>query len=105
MTEANHYEPVPEQRPPWQAGFQPDGSTPERWFEPAQATAPAAEDLPAPSRSLIVALLATSLVVAVLGGGGTFLALRETGAFDGPALLSMAVRFGPVRLIDNEPLP
>jgi Trypsin-like serine proteases, typically periplasmic, contain C-terminal PDZ domain len=85
MTEANHYEPVPEQRPPWQAGFQPDGSTPERWFEPAQATAPAAEDLPAPSRSLIVALLATSLVGAVLGGGGTFLALRETGAFDGPA--------------------
>ena len=38
MTEANHYEPVPEQRPPWQAGFQPDGSTPERWFEPAPAS-------------------------------------------------------------------
>ena len=30
--------------------------------------------------------------------------LRELAAFDGPALLSMAVRFGPVRLIDNEPL-
>jgi pantoate--beta-alanine ligase len=30
--------------------------------------------------------------------------LRELGPFDGPALLSMAVRFGPVRLIDNEPL-
>jgi pantoate--beta-alanine ligase len=31
--------------------------------------------------------------------------LLELGAFDGPALLSMAVRFGAVRLIDNEPLP
>jgi pantoate--beta-alanine ligase len=30
--------------------------------------------------------------------------LRELAVFDGPALLSMAVRFGPVRLIDNEPL-
>jgi pantoate--beta-alanine ligase len=31
--------------------------------------------------------------------------LLELGAFSGPALLSMAVRFGTVRLIDNEPLP
>ena len=31
--------------------------------------------------------------------------LAELAAFDGPALLSMAVRFGTVRLIDNEPLP
>jgi pantoate--beta-alanine ligase len=31
--------------------------------------------------------------------------LRELARLDGPALLSMAVRFGPVRLIDNEPLP
>jgi pantoate--beta-alanine ligase len=31
--------------------------------------------------------------------------LLEHGVFDGPALLSMAVRFGAVRLIDNEPLP
>ena len=30
--------------------------------------------------------------------------LRELLKFDGAALLSMAVRFGPVRLIDNEPL-
>jgi pantoate--beta-alanine ligase len=30
--------------------------------------------------------------------------LLELQKFDGPALLSMAVRFGPVRLIDNEPL-
>ena len=84
MTEANHYEPVPEQRPPWQAGFQPDGSTPERWFEPAQATTPPPQDRPGTSRGLIVALLATSLVGAVLGGGGILLALDQTGAFNAP---------------------
>jgi pantoate--beta-alanine ligase len=31
--------------------------------------------------------------------------LRELERVAGPALLSMAVRFGAVRLIDNEPLP
>ncbi len=31
--------------------------------------------------------------------------LRELDRVDGPALLSLAVRFGPTRLIDNEPLP
>jgi pantothenate synthetase len=31
--------------------------------------------------------------------------LTELAHVDGPALLSMAVRFGAVRLIDNEPLP
>ena len=30
--------------------------------------------------------------------------LEELARVDGPALLSMAVRFGPVRLIDNEPI-
>ena len=31
--------------------------------------------------------------------------LRELDHVKGPALLSLAVRFGPTRLIDNEPLP
>jgi pantoate--beta-alanine ligase len=31
--------------------------------------------------------------------------LRELDRIDGPALLSLAVRFGSTRLIDNEPLP
>ena len=31
--------------------------------------------------------------------------LAELAAVEGPALLSLAVRFGPTRLIDNEPLP
>ena len=30
--------------------------------------------------------------------------LRELDRVDGPALLSLAVRFGTTRLIDNEPL-
>jgi S1-C subfamily serine protease len=93
MTEAHHYEPVPEQRPPWRAGFQPDGSTPERWFEPAPLEAPAA-DRAAPSRRLVLALLATSLVGAVVGGGATFVALDETGALKAPvaaATLAMNV--------------
>jgi pantoate--beta-alanine ligase len=33
------------------------------------------------------------------------LTLQELASIDGPALLSMAVRFGNTRLIDNEPLP
>jgi len=31
--------------------------------------------------------------------------LDELDVLDGPALLSLAVRFGSTRLIDNEPLP
>ncbi|MDQ2965652.1 MAG: pantoate--beta-alanine ligase, partial [Chloroflexota bacterium] len=31
--------------------------------------------------------------------------LTELDRVDGPALLSLAVRFGSTRLIDNEPLP
>ena len=31
--------------------------------------------------------------------------LAELDRLDGPALLSLAVRFGTTRLIDNEPLP
>jgi pantoate--beta-alanine ligase len=31
--------------------------------------------------------------------------LQELAEIEGPALLSLAVRFGSTRLIDNEPLP
>jgi pantoate--beta-alanine ligase len=31
--------------------------------------------------------------------------LQELDRVEAPALLSLAVRFGPTRLIDNEPLP
>ena len=85
MTEANHYEPVPEQRPHWQTSPQPDGSTPERWFEPVQVPEPDPARRPGPGRGLISALLATSLVGAVVGGGGTYLMLRQSGALYSPA--------------------
>ena len=84
MTQANHYEPVPEQHPQWPAGSRPEGSTPERWFEPAQEVPPA-EHRPSAGRGLIVALLATSLFGAVIGGGGTFMVLKESGVLDAPA--------------------
>jgi len=80
------YEPLPEQRPHWQANLQNESSTPERWFEPAPPAAPpAAESRRTPGRGLIGVLLATSMFGAVLGGGGTFLVLKGAGALDGPA--------------------
>ena len=92
MTEPNHYEPVPEQRPHWQVGLQPGASTPERWFEPPRTTPPAGAR-PSPTRGLIVALLATSLAGAILGAGGTYLVIRGTGALDGPAVTAtMGIR-------------
>jgi len=45
--------------------------------------------------------LATPEYVSVADGA----TLAELQTVDGPALLSMAVRFGSTRLIDNEPLP
>jgi serine protease Do len=80
------YEPLPEQRPHWQANLQSESSTPERWFEPAPAaTPPAAESRRSPGRGLVGVVLVTSMFGAVLGGGGTFLVLKDTGALDGPA--------------------
>jgi pantoate--beta-alanine ligase len=56
-------------------------------------------------RSVMRAVLATEPLARVdyvsVADGST---LRELERVDGPALLSLAVRFGDVRLIDNEPL-
>src|SRR5512140_3728850 len=82
MSEPNHYEPPPEPHPQWHAGA-PVESTPERWFEP-EPDAAAPRGL---SRGLIAALMATSLVGAVIGGSGTFLLLRT---IDGAATPSPA---------------
>jgi serine protease Do len=80
------YEPLPEQRPHWQANLQNEPSTPERWFEPAPAAVPAAADpRRSPGRGLVGVFLATSMFGAVIGGGGTFLVLKGAGALDGPA--------------------
>ncbi len=83
---APRYEPLPEQRPHWQANLQNEPSTPERWFEPAPAAVPAAADpRRSPGRGLVGVFLATSMFGAVIGGGGTFLVLKGAGALDGPA--------------------
>jgi len=79
------YEPLPEQRPRWQANLQGESSTPERWFEPAWAgTLPTAESRRSPGLGLVGVVLATSIFGAVLGGGATFLVLKGNGTLDGP---------------------
>ena len=49
-----------------------------------------------------VALLLSAAIVLAKEGG--IVTLAELEAVDGPALLSLAVRFGSTRLIDNEPI-
>jgi S1-C subfamily serine protease len=83
-TSSSRYEPRPEPRPLWQAGLPGQQATPERWFEPdAARSAP-----PGGSRSLgaglIGVLLATSILGALLGGGATYLILRQSGNLDAP---------------------
>jgi S1-C subfamily serine protease len=91
------FEPPPDRRRRWLARFnqatsaEPDPTTPERWFEPSTELDPEPADdaSPPPSRSygcgLIAIVFATSLAAAVLGGGGTYAALRVSGALDSAA--------------------
>jgi S1-C subfamily serine protease len=92
--ETQSFEPPPAQRPHWRAAI--DGGsvngaepvTPERWFEPPPAPPVEPPDAaPGPAgpggRGLFAVLLITSLVGAVLGAGGTYAALRASGAIDG----------------------
>ena len=74
--------------------------TPERWFEhnPAGGSTPEA-----PPRSigpgLIALLLATSLIAAFLGAGGTYAALRASGALKDPSPTATA---GPQLRIESD---
>ena len=92
--EMMRFEPVPDQRHHRRATFDgtapggADAVTPERWFEPSP---PPQENLgagpiPAPSRGygrgVVAVLFATSLIAAILGAGGTYVALRASGALD-----------------------
>ncbi len=74
--------------------------TPERWFEPDAAGGSAPE---APRRSigprLIALLIATSLLAAFLGAGGTYAALRASGALNDPAPTATA---GPQLRIESD---
>ncbi len=82
------YAPVPQPRPSWAPGYQGEQSTPERWFEPAPTEPVRSTAAPRwPGKPLVLILLLTSIVGAVLGGGGTYLALKSSGAFN-PAVVS-----------------
>ena len=91
--ETQRFEPPPAQRLHWNAAIDgasargADPVTPERWFESTPAAPdqpPEATPSPALSygRGLVAVLMATSLVGAVLGSGGTYLALQASGAFE-----------------------
>ncbi len=91
--EIQRFEPVPGRRPYWTAAFSggapigPDPATPERWFEPSPAPAAGSGGVTPESgrgngRGFVAILLATSLIAAVVGAGGTYLALRASGALD-----------------------
>jgi serine protease Do len=77
-----------------------DSLTPERWFEPDHTGGSTPE---APRRSigpgLIALLLVTSLFAAFLGAGGTYVALRASGALNEPAPTATA---GPQLRIESE---
>ena len=111
--EIGRFEPLPDQRHIRKAAF--DGSTaggadqdtPERWFEPAaEPNAEPGNETPPPAnrgygRGLIAVLLAVSLAGAVLGAGGTFAALRATGALN-PATATPSAETGSRITIESD---
>ncbi len=89
--ETQRFEPQPAPRLHWQEAIDggsangADPVTPERWFEPASVTPGQPPDTgPAGSfgRGLVAALLIASIFGAVLGAGGSYFALRASGALD-----------------------
>ena len=89
--EIQRFEPVPDRRPYWNAAFSggsptgPYPATPERWFEPNPAAGPgggAPEASRGYGRGLVATMLAVSLIAAIIGSAGTYLALRASGALD-----------------------
>jgi S1-C subfamily serine protease len=97
--ESQRFEPLPDQRHHRSTAFDgvisagpaQDPVTPERWFEtvagPAEPHRESGGDGPPASRrgygrGLVAVLFATSLLGAMLGAGGTYLALRGLGASD-----------------------
>jgi serine protease Do len=92
--ETRRYEPPPDQRLRWKAAagggsdYGTESTTPERWFEPDPETSgEPGGDGPAPARGpygrgIVAVLLATSLFASAIGAGGTYAALRFSGALD-----------------------
>ena len=104
-SEVQRFEPRPGLRAHLVAVFEArtlgeDSLTPERWFEPDPA---GGSTLEAPPRSigpgLIAILLATSLIAAFLGAGGTYAALRASGALNDAAPTATA---GPQLRIESD---
>jgi S1-C subfamily serine protease len=84
-TSVARYEPQPEPRPRWASGLAVPQATPENWFEPdASPPAETARGSRLSGRGLAGVLMASSLLGSILGGGGMYLALRESGALDAP---------------------
>jgi S1-C subfamily serine protease len=82
------YAPVPQPRPNWAPEYLVEQATPERWFEPVRTEPIPTEPITSagasrwPGRPLVIVLLLASIFGAVLGGGGTYLALKSSGAFN-----------------------
>ena len=82
---ADQYSPTPDARPDWARSAENSVSpTPERWYEPAPPTQIAATTPAAgrDGRSGFGAILAVSLLSAVLASAGTVFALAATGNLD-----------------------
>ena len=85
------YSPAPEPKPAWKS-FSGEGTgTPEHWFEPAGA-APASSGAGSGPRvgGIIGLVLVASIVAAALASGGTYLALRASGALEAQAPVATA---------------
>ncbi|HSH21618.1 MAG TPA: trypsin-like peptidase domain-containing protein [Candidatus Caenarcaniphilales bacterium] len=78
------YSPPAQGRAPWAAdpGWPP--RTPEYWFEPMPGQAATPTQGRPSRRRQTVSLFVVALLAAVLGSGGTFLALEATGRLDPP---------------------
>ena len=86
--ETTSFSPAPQPTSDWeQRTRQTPGPTPGAWFEPAPVPVTPASTKPAGrAGGSLAVILAATLSAAVLGSGGTFLALNASGALNRPAL-------------------
>jgi serine protease Do len=92
--DSQRFEPLPDRRHYRSASFDggsrlgADPATPERWFDPSVQPQPESSGNPPPpsgrgyGSQLVAVLLAAALIGAIVGGGGSYLILRVSGALD-----------------------
>ncbi|MFI5258243.1 MAG: S1C family serine protease [Candidatus Limnocylindrales bacterium] len=111
--EIQRFEPLPAPRHYWSAPYEsgpaggagPEDTTPERWFEPGLPPAPSPERPPTNepnagiSRGVVALVLATSLIAALVGAGGTYAVLQVSGALN---RATPAPAAGPVVSVQSE---